>query len=139
AAFPSINALLGLDGADKIEMGKKLRSGAERVLDANFRTVLKLHPRLAPIKVAIFPLKKNEERIVGLAKELRAQIQRFTRAVYDDTGAIGKLYRRQDEIGTPYCITVDFESLEDGTVTVRSRDTMEQVRVHRDQLTAWLI
>lgn len=95
------------------------------------RVVLKLHSDLAPIKVAVLPLAKNKEPIVRLAKELKSRLQRTgaMRAVYDDTAAIGKLYRRQDEVGTPFCITVDHQSLEDNQVTVRHRDTMEQERV----------
>ena len=80
--------------------------------------------------MAVFPLKKNEPRLVELARGVKKELQAAgLRAVYDDTGAIGKLYRRQDEIGTPFCITVDFQSLEDETVTVRDRDTMAQERV----------
>src|SRR5678815_2207212 len=101
------------------------------------RTVLRLHPRLAPIKVAVFPLKKNEPRLVELARNIKKGLQAGgIRAVYDDTGAIGKLYRRQDEIGTPFCVTVDFQSLEDGTVTVRDRDTMAQERAAHSSLAA---
>jgi glycyl-tRNA synthetase len=91
--------------------------------------VLRLHPRLAPITVAVFPLKKNEPRLVELARGIKRDLQaEGIRTVYDDTGAIGKLYRRQDEIGTPFCLTVDFQSLEDQTVTVRDRDSMTQER-----------
>lgn len=129
SAFPRISALLAMPGADEIALGKKLRGAADRVIDANFRTVLKLHPALSPIKIAIFPLKKNHEGIVQKARNIKRALARDFRVVYDDTGAIGKLYRRQDEIGTPFCVTVDFDSLEDDTVTVRSRDTMEQTRV----------
>ena len=93
------------------------------------RVVLKLHPRLAPIKVAVLPLAKNKPEIVGLAKGIRKTLQPSMRAVYDDTGGIGKLYARQDEIGTPFCVTVDHQSLEDEAVTVRDRDTWEQERV----------
>jgi glycyl-tRNA synthetase len=95
------------------------------------RVVLKLHADLAPIKVAVLPLAKNKEPIVNLAKEIKTRLQRTgsMRAVYDDTGAIGKLYRRQDEVGTPFCLTVDHQSLEDNQVTIRDRDSMEQERV----------
>ena len=95
------------------------------------RVVLKLHSDLAPIKVAVLPLAKNKEPIVTLAKDIKSRLQRSgsMRAVYDDTAAIGKLYRRQDEVGTPLCITVDHQSLEDNQVTVRDRDTMEQERI----------
>lgn len=138
AAFARISTLLSLPGAEQIELGKKLRGVAERVVDGAFRTVLKLHPKLSPIKVAIFPLKKNHEGIVAKAKDILRDLKPHMKAVYDDTGAIGKLYRRQDEIGTPFCITVDFQSLEDGTVTVRDRDSMSQERVGAGVLREWL-
>jgi glycyl-tRNA synthetase len=95
------------------------------------RTVLRIKPSLAPIKVAVLPLKKNNDDIVAMAKRIKRDLQATgeMRSVYDDTAAIGKLYRRQDEVGTPFCVTVDFRSLEDRTVTVRDRDTMEQDRV----------
>jgi len=93
------------------------------------RVILKLDPGLAPIKAAILPLAKNKPEIVALAKTIKRSLQPAMRAVYDDTGGIGKLYARQDEIGTPFCVTVDHQSLEDEAVTVRDRDTWEQERV----------
>jgi glycyl-tRNA synthetase len=102
------------------------------------RVILKLTPKLAPIKVAVLPLAKNNDAIVTLAKKLKRDLQPAMRAVYDDTGGIGKLYARQDEIGTPFCVTVDHESLEDNAVTVRHRDTWEQERVKVDKLTEYL-
>jgi len=93
------------------------------------RVILKLHPAMAPIKAAILPLAKNKPEIVGMAKAIKRSLQPKLRAVYDDTGGIGKLYARQDEIGTPFCVTVDHQSLEDEAVTVRDRDTWEQERV----------
>lgn len=93
------------------------------------RVILKLHPDLAPIKAAILPLAKNKPEIVGMAKAIKRSLQPVMRAVYDDTGGIGKLYARQDEIGTPFCVTVDHQSLEDEAVTVRDRDTWDQERV----------
>jgi len=93
------------------------------------RVFLSLDHRLAPIKVAILPLLKNRPEIVEMAHRLRDDLKGDYRVVYDDTAAIGRLYRRQDEIGTPFCVTVDVESLSDGKVTVRYRDTMEQERV----------
>jgi glycyl-tRNA synthetase len=85
--------------------------------------------------VAVFPLKRNDARLVEMARGLKRDLQKAgLRAVYDDTGAIGKLYRRQDEIGTPWCITVDFQSLEDQTVTVRDRDSMQQERLKAPEL-----
>ena len=93
------------------------------------RDVLKLHPALAPIKCAILPLKRNEPAIVEKAKGLFKDLSFSFQCQYDDTGSIGKLYRRQDAVGTPFCVTVDFDSLEDNTVTLRDRDTLEQIRV----------
>jgi len=93
------------------------------------RVILKLHPELAPIKVAVLPLAKNKPEIVGMARAIKRSLQPVVRAVYDDTGGIGKLYARQDETGTPFCVTVDHQSLEDEAVTVRDRDTWEQERV----------
>jgi len=102
------------------------------------RVILKLEPELAPIKAAVLPLAKNNADIVGLAKKLKHGLQPSLRTVYDDTGGIGKLYARQDEIGTPFCVTVDHESLQDNAVTVRNRDTWEQERISTDQLESYL-
>lgn len=103
------------------------------------RVILKLSNELAPIKVAILPLKKNKKEIVELARKIKKDLQPSMRSVYDDTGSIGKLYARQDEIGTPFCVTVDFDSLEDNTVTVRDRDSWEQERLNVDGLKAYLL
>jgi glycyl-tRNA synthetase len=130
--------VFSLAGADRIELLKKVRQTGTKLSDEHSRVVLKLHPRLAPIKVAVFPLKKNEPAIVELARQVKGRLQRRLRAVYDDTAGIGKLYRRQDEIGTPFCITVDFQSLDDATVTVRERDSMQQERVEISALEAYL-
>ncbi len=96
------------------------------------RTVLKLKPHLSPIKAAIIPLKKNDKQIVSKAKEIKNKLQALGlgRVLFENSGNIGKNYRRHDEIGTPICITIDFESLDEETVTVRDRDSMEQKRVH---------
>ena len=102
------------------------------------RVILKLKPELAPIKVAVLPLAKNKPEIVAMAKQLKKDLLPAMRTVYDDTGGIGKLYARQDEIGTPFCVTVDHESLEDNSVTVRDRDTWEQERVNVTELKAYL-
>ncbi|HEV2833865.1 MAG TPA: glycine--tRNA ligase [Pyrinomonadaceae bacterium] len=102
------------------------------------RVILKLTPQLAPIKAAILPLAKNKPEIVGMAKAIKRSLQPVLRAVYDDTGGIGKLYARQDEIGTPLCVTVDHQSLEDEAVTVRDRDTWEQERVKVSELAEYL-
>jgi glycyl-tRNA synthetase len=103
------------------------------------RVILKLHPTLSPIKAAILPLAKNKPEIVGMAKAIKRSLQPVLRAVYDDTGGIGKLYARQDEIGTPFCVTVDHQSLEDEAVTVRDRDTWEQERVKVSDLAERLV
>ncbi|HEY0714869.1 MAG TPA: glycine--tRNA ligase, partial [Polyangia bacterium] len=134
-SLPRLLGLMADPDAGKIEVMKKVRGVADKMAEEYTRTVLHLHPQLAPIKVAVFPLKKNEPRLVELARGLKRELQaQGIRTVYDDTGAIGKLYRRQDEIGTPYCVTVDFQSLDDGTVTVRDRDTMAQERVKTVEL-----
>ena len=101
------------------------------------RTVLGLDPRLAPIKAAVLPLSRNE-RLSPLAREIAADLRDDWNIDFDDAGAIGRRYRRQDEIGTPFCVTVDFDSLDDDAVTVRERDTMEQARVPRAELHAYL-
>ncbi|MDQ1728278.1 MAG: glycyl-tRNA synthetase [Pyrinomonadaceae bacterium] len=103
------------------------------------RVILKLDPALSPIKAAILPLAKNKPEITTLAKSIKRSLQPALRAVYDDTGGIGKLYARQDEIGTPFCVTVDHQSLEDEAVTVRDRDTWEQERVKVADLTEHLL
>lgn len=100
----------------------------------NKRDVLKLHPALAPVKCAILPLKRNDERLVAKAKDIYKKLSLSFNVQYDDTGSIGKLYRRQDAIGTPFCVTVDFEALDDNTVTIRERDTLNQERVSIDKL-----
>lgn len=102
------------------------------------RVVLKLTPEMAPIKVAVLPLAKNKPEIVEMAKKLKKDLQPSMRTVYDDTGGIGKLYARQDEIGTPFCVTVDHESLVDNAVTVRDRDTWEQERINIEKLSEYL-
>ena len=101
------------------------------------RTVLKLDPRLAPIKAAVLPLSRNEQ-LSPMAKELASELRQSWNVDFDDSGAIGRRYRRQDEIGTPFCITVDFESLEDKSVTVRHRDTMSQERILIEDLHMYL-
>jgi glycyl-tRNA synthetase len=102
------------------------------------RVVLKLHKDLAPTKVAVLPLLRNRPEIVEMAKNLAKELKRSIITVYDDTGAIGKLYRRQDEVGTLYCITVDVQSLEDKQVTVRDRDSMQQERIALDKIKEYL-
>ncbi len=101
------------------------------------RSVLRFDPRLAPVKVAVLPLSRNAD-LSPKAKDLATELRSAWNVDFDDAGAIGRRYRRQDEIGTPYCVTVDFETLEDHAVTIRSRDTMEQERVALDQVQGWL-
>lgn len=98
------------------------------------RVVLKLKPRLAPYKAAVFPLLSNKEKLMTRAEGIYNSLKHEWNVAWDDRGNIGKRYYAQDEIGTPYCITVDFQSLEDGTVTVRNRDTAEQGRIHESEL-----
>jgi len=102
------------------------------------RVILRLKSDLAPIKAAVLPLAKNKPEIVEMAMRIKRDLQTSLRAVYDDTGGIGKLYARQDEIGTPFCVTVDHQSLEDEAVTVRDRDTWMQERINASQLKNYL-
>lgn len=106
----------------------------EEELDGETRLVLKLAPRLAPVKIAIFPLLKNKPELVAKARGIYDKLKLDWRCEFDDNGNIGKRYRRQDEIGTPYCLTVDFDSLENEEVTVRDRDTMKQERIKISEL-----
>jgi glycyl-tRNA synthetase len=101
------------------------------------RAVMKLDPRLAPVKVAVLPLSRNAD-LSPKAKDLAMELRKNWNVDFDDAGAIGRRYRRQDEIGTPFCITVDFESLDDQAVTIRERDTMAQSRISLDQVQNYL-
>ena len=116
-------------GGDRAPFTFLIDAYREEEVRGEKRVSLALHPDLAPYKVAVLPLLKKRPEIVELCHKIKADLQRHTMAVYDDTAAIGKLYRRQDEIGTPWCVTVDVDSLEDGAVTVRDRDSMAQERV----------
>jgi glycyl-tRNA synthetase len=104
------------------------------------RVVLAFKPHLSPIKAAVIPLKRNNEELVNLAKNIKNSLQslHLGRILLENSGNIGKSYRKHDEVGTPLCITVDFQTLEDGTVTVRDRDTMEQIRIHNEELQDYL-
>jgi glycyl-tRNA synthetase len=110
----------------------------EKLEDSSERVVLKIDKRLAPIKAAVFPLLRNKPELVEKAKQVAASLRKNMMIEYDDHGNIGKRYRRQDEIGTPYCITIDFDGLEDDTVTVRERDSMKQERVAISKLLDYL-
>ncbi|MBO6166414.1 MAG: glycine--tRNA ligase [Eubacterium sp.] len=121
-------------GADRVTLAFLCEAYDEEVLDEeknDVRTVLHFHPAIAPVKVGVFPLSK---KLAEGAEKVFQQLSKNYNCEYDDRGAIGKRYRRQDEIGTPYCITYDFDSEEDGAVTVRDRDTMEQERVNIEDL-----
>ena len=112
----------------------------EKLDDGKNRLVLNLKPHLAPVKAAVIPLKKNNKELVTLAKDIKNDLQKLKlgRVIFENTGNIGKSYRKHDEIGTPICITVDFDSLDHKTVTLRDRDTMKQERIHKDQLSEYL-
>jgi glycyl-tRNA synthetase len=121
-------------GADRAAFTFLIDAYREEEVRGEKRVVLALHPELAPYKVAVLPLLKKRPEIVALCQRIKGDLQRNVMAVYDDTAAIGKLYRRQDEIGTPWCVTVDVDSLDDGKVTIRDRDAMTQDRVAADQV-----
>lgn len=110
----------------------------EETVDGETRVVLRFKPSVAPVQVAVLPLSKKEE-LTGPAKEITSKLRKIARVSYDETQSIGKRYRRQDEIGTPYCVTIDFDTLTDNAATVRDRDTMEQERVKLDDLEKFLI
>ena len=131
-------------GADRVVLAFLIDAYDEEVVDPaknDVRTVLHLHPALAPYKVAVLPLSK---KLSDKARELQAELCKYWMVDFDDAGSIGKRYRRQDEIGTPYCVTVDFDTVGDAekagdnAVTIRNRDTMEQVRVPISELKSWL-
>jgi glycyl-tRNA synthetase len=115
-------------GADRATLAFLLAAYHEEDVKGEKRTVLRLDPRLAPNQVAVLPLSRNE-KLVPLAGDVAAALRRHFMIDVDDAGSIGKRYRRQDEVGTPLCVTVDFDSLDDAAVTVRDRDTMEQHRI----------
>jgi glycyl-tRNA synthetase len=124
-------------GVDRALLAFLLDAYREEQVRGEKRVVLRLHPELAPVKIAVLPLLKKRPEIVATCHELRARLARRWAALYDDTAAIGRLYRRQDEVGTPFCVTVDVKTVGDaekreagdGRVTIRDRDSMEQVRV----------
>ncbi|MGB5848025.1 MAG: glycine--tRNA ligase [Ignavibacteriaceae bacterium] len=125
-------------GASRSFMAFLIDAYYEEEVKGEKRVVLKFHPKLAPIKAAIFPL-VNKDGMPEIARELEVDLRKSLKVFYDDKGAVGRRYRRQDEAGTPYCITVDNQTLEDKTVTVRERDSMEQVRIAVDQLTGYIL
>ena len=125
-------------GADRVALAFLCDAYDEEIVDPaknDVRVVLHLHPALAPVKAAVLPLSK---KLSDKALEVYDELAKYFNMEFDETGSIGKRYRRQDEIGTPLCITYDFESETDGCVTVRDRDTMEQVRLPISELKAYI-
>jgi glycyl-tRNA synthetase len=120
-------------GADRATLAFLVDAYDEEQVEGEQRTVLRLHPRLAPVKVAVLPLVRKDGQ-PELARDVVSALRGRMQAEYDEGGSIGRRYRRQDEIGTPYCVTIDHQSLEDRTVTVRDRDSLEQERVAIDEL-----
>ena len=118
-------------GVTLTEPGTELKGGVDK------RTVLRLDPRLAPVKAAVLPLSRNAD-LSPVARDLAPTLRKHWNVEFDDAGAIGRRYRRQDEIGTPFCLTVDFDTLNDQAVTVRERDSMTQERVALDQVEGYL-
>ncbi len=123
-------------GATRTMMAFLMDAYHEEEVNGETRTVLRLHHRIAPYKIAVLPLSKKPD-LQGKSQEVFTKLASQWMCDYDETQAIGKRYRRQDEIGTPYCVTVDFDTLEDNAVTVRERDTMEQVRLPIEELATW--
>lgn len=121
-------------GVDRLVLAVLTDAYTEDKVEGEKRVVMKFAPEVAPVKVAVMPLLKNKPELVKKAKEVYAKLAETMVVEYDETGSIGKRYRRQDEIGTPKCITIDFDTLEDNTVTVRDRDTTEQVRTKVSEL-----
>jgi glycyl-tRNA synthetase len=128
-------------GVDRITLAFLMDAYEDQTLEGGKqRTVLHLHPDLAPVKVAVIPLARNKPDMVEMAKRIKRDLQSTgrLRTLFDDSGNIGKCYARQDEIGTPFCVTVDHQSLDDKQVTVRHRDTLLQDRIAVDQLERYL-
>lgn len=124
-------------GVDRVALALLCDAYDEDVVGGETRVVLRLHPRMAPIKAGVFPLVKKDG-LAELAQDLEKRLRRKFTTFYDAAGAIGRRYRRMDEIGTPYCITVDYETKENGTVTVRDRDTTEQIRMPLEDVAGYI-
>lgn len=123
-------------GADRLTLAVLCEAYDEETLEnGETRVVMHFHPAIAPFKVAVLPLQKN---LSDKAKEVYAMLSKEFRCEYDEAGSIGKRYRREDEIGTPFCVTIDFDTLENNTVTIRDRDTMEQIRLSIDDLIPYI-
>jgi glycyl-tRNA synthetase len=126
-------------GVDRLILALICSAYAEDEIGGEKRNFLKFHPKIAPVKVSVLPLVKNKEPLVKAARELFDKLRMRWNVQWDATGAIGRRYRRADEIGTPFCITVDFDTIEtDGAVTVRDRDTTEQVRIKLEDVVPYL-
>jgi len=125
-------------GASRSFMAFFVDAYAEEEVNGETRAVLRFHPRLAPVKAAIFPL-VNKDGMPEIARKIELDLRKNLKVFYDDKGAVGRRYRRQDEAGTPFCITVDTQTLEDQSVTVRERDSMEQTRVSSDKISGYLL
>lgn len=122
-------------GVERMMLALMFEAYEEEQLEKDTRVVLHLHPYLAPIKACVLPLSK---KLREEAMDIYHQLSKIVNCEYDEAGSIGKRYRRQDAIGTPFCVTVDFESAQDGCVTIRHRDSMEQVRMPIASLNAYI-
>jgi glycyl-tRNA synthetase len=126
-------------GVDRLILAIICSAYAEDEVGGEKRNLLKFSPNIAPVKVSVLPLVKNKEALVSVARELYEKLQQRWNVQWDATGAIGRRYRRADEIGTPFCITVDFDTIEnDNAVTIRDRDTTEQIRLPMDDVIPYL-
>lgn len=126
-------------GVDRLMLAVICSAYAEDEVGGEKRSLLKFNPRIAPIKAAIFPLLKNKEQLVGVARDLFDKLSQRYNVMYDAAGAIGRRYRRADEVGIPFCITVDFETIEDDAgVTIRDRDSTDQIRLPIDEVIPYL-
>ncbi|MPN24958.1 Glycine--tRNA ligase [bioreactor metagenome] len=110
----------------------------EKTESGDVRTVLKVNPKVSAYKMAIFPLAANKPELIDKAEKLYKQLSQKYSIDWDDSSNIGKKYRRQDEIGTPWCTVVDYQTLEDNTVSIRDRDTMKQIRISIDEIDSWI-
>jgi len=119
-------------GVDRTMLAFLCEAYDEEIVEERPRTLLRLHPRLAPVKAAVLPLVGRDAALVEKARPLYEDLRKSMSAEYDDAAAIGKRYRRQDEIGTPWALTIDEQTLADGTITLRDRDTLEQERIPLD-------
>merc|ERR1712157_116852 len=126
-------------GVDRLMLALICSAYCEDEVGGEKRSLLKFHPSVAPIKVAVLPLLKNKEALVSVARDLFEKLQKRWNVSWDVSGAIGRRYRRADEVGTPFCITIDFETIEnDAGVTIRDRDTTEQQRIPLDEVIPFL-